>query len=117
MYSTRAAAAAYAVAQGAPASFGAFNAALFRDQPKEGTPGLSEAELEHLANEIGVEKVVTHTFAAQEFFNLVQSGTQLSIDAGVQGTPTVLLSTRKAGTYQWDGTTSIADALSAMAKA
>jgi protein-disulfide isomerase len=48
---------------------------------------------------------------------VVQESTQLSIDAGVQGTPTVLLSSPKSGTYQWDGTTTISDALNAMARA
>jgi protein-disulfide isomerase len=117
MYSTRSAAAAYAVAQGSPAQFGAFNEALFHSQPKENTEGLSEAELENLAHGLGVEPKVTHTFPDQKFLSVVQESTQLSIDAGVQGTPTVLLSSRKAGTYQWDGTTTIADALDAMARA
>ncbi|MDR2380763.1 MAG: thioredoxin domain-containing protein, partial [Bifidobacteriaceae bacterium] len=45
MYSTRATAAAYAVAAGAPDKFGAFNSVLFQNQPREGTPGHTEAEL------------------------------------------------------------------------
>jgi protein-disulfide isomerase len=117
MYSTRSSAAAYAIAHGAPAAFGAFNAAMFRDQPKEGSEGFSEAELEQLAQKAGVPATVTRTLLDPMFLSVVQESTQLAIDAGVQGTPTVLLSSRKAGTYQWDGTLSLTDALEAMARA
>ncbi|MDR1824269.1 MAG: thioredoxin domain-containing protein [Bifidobacteriaceae bacterium] len=116
-YSTRSAAAAYAVAQGAPEHFGAFNALLFNNQPKEGTAGLSGARLEGLAQELGVSQEVTKTFATAAFFSVVQASTQVAIDAGVQGTPTVLLSSPGAGTYQWDGSTSIVDALEVMTRA
>jgi protein-disulfide isomerase len=114
MYSTRAAAAAYAVAAGAPDRFGAFNTALFSDQPAEGSSGLSEAELEHLADSIGIEKDVAHTFADPAFFQKVADVTAAAIRAGLEGTPTVVL-TGHRGSAVWDGTRPIGEALGSMA--
>ncbi|MDR0365569.1 MAG: DsbA family protein [Bifidobacteriaceae bacterium] len=115
MYSTRAAAAAYAVAAGSPEHFGAFNSALCRDQPREGTEGLSDADLAHLAESIGVEKAVTHTFADPKFISMVEDATNLAINGGLQGTPTVLLTGHHRQTFQWDGSESIGEALGSMA--
>ncbi|MDR1189360.1 MAG: DsbA family protein [Bifidobacteriaceae bacterium] len=115
LYSTRAAAAAYAVAAGAPDKFGQFNSTLFADQPAEGSSGLSEAELENLAHSIGIEPVVARTFADNAFLTTVARDTQAAIDIGLQGTPTVLLTGHDRHTFQWDGTASIAESLGSLA--
>ncbi|MDR2253423.1 MAG: thioredoxin domain-containing protein [Bifidobacteriaceae bacterium] len=115
MYSTRAAAAAYAVAQGAPERFGAFNARLFADQPREGGPGLGDAELANLAEQVGVPKKVGLTFADDQFVQAATSATTAALDAGLQGTPTVLLSSHHHGTFQWDGARPVAETLLALA--
>jgi protein-disulfide isomerase len=115
LYSTRAAAAAYAVAAGAPDKFGQFNAALFAQQPAEGSTGLAEAELENLGHQIGIEKAVTRTFADNTFLDTVAQNTQAAIEIGLQGTPTVLLTGHHQPTIQWDGTRPIGESLSSMA--
>ncbi|MDR1635438.1 MAG: thioredoxin domain-containing protein [Bifidobacteriaceae bacterium] len=115
LYSTRAAAAAYAVAAGAPDKFGEFNTALFTHQPAEGSEGLSEPELENLGHTIGIEPKVTRTFADKSFLTTVVSNTQAAIDLGLQGTPTVLLGSHHQETFQWDGARPIAEALGSMA--
>jgi protein-disulfide isomerase len=115
LYSTRAAAAAYAVAAGAPDKFGDFNTALFTHQPAEGSQGLSEPELENLGHSIGIEPKVTRTFADKQFLTMATANTQAAIDLGLQGTPTVLLGGHHQKTFQWDGTRPIAEALGSMA--
>lgn len=115
LYSTRAAAAAYAVAAGAPDKFGAFNAALFAHQPAESSAGLSEAELANLAHSIAIEPVVTRTFADDSMLRQATENTQAAINLGLQGTPTVLLSGHHQPAFQWDGSRPIAEALGSMA--
>ncbi|MDR3360253.1 MAG: DsbA family protein [Bifidobacteriaceae bacterium] len=115
MYSTRAAAAAYAVAAGAPAEFGAFNAALFRDQPREGGPGLSQAELAAIAQGVGIKRKVALTFADDQFMREAGEATRAAIEAGVQGTPTVLLSGHHQGAHLWDGSRPISESLLSLA--
>jgi protein-disulfide isomerase len=115
MYSTRAAAAAYAVAAGSPQHFGAFNTALFRDQPPEGSPGLSEGELTEVAEGVGIAKAVGDTFADDQFLRAATSATAAAVDAGLQGTPTVLLTGHHKNTYQWDGSRPISESLLSMA--
>ncbi|MDR2453977.1 MAG: thioredoxin domain-containing protein [Bifidobacteriaceae bacterium] len=115
LYSTRAAAAAYAVAAGAPARFGAFNAALFADQPREGSAGLSEAELRQVAAASGIEQAVGLTLAGDQFTAAAQAGTQAALEAGLQGTPTVLLSSRHHGAHLWDGSRPVAEWLLSLA--
>jgi protein-disulfide isomerase len=115
LYSTRSAAAAYAVAAGAPDKFGDFNNALFAHQPAEGSPGLSEAELENLGHSIGIEPAVTRTFADDAFLASATGNTQAAIDLGLQGTPTVLLGGRHQRAFQWDGSRPIGETLGSMA--
>ncbi|MDR1443117.1 MAG: thioredoxin domain-containing protein [Bifidobacteriaceae bacterium] len=115
MYSTRAAAAAYAVAANDPGEFGDFSTALFTHQPKEGGSGLSEAELENLGHNIGIEPAVTRTFADKQFLSTVALNTQTALDLGLRGTPTVLLTGRHEPTRQWDGSQPIAEALGSLA--
>jgi protein-disulfide isomerase len=115
LYSTRAAASAYAVAAGAPDKFGAWNTALFTHQPPEGSAGLSEAELANLAHELGIEPVVTRTFSDDSFLDKASEDTQAAINIGLQGTPTVLLTGHHQRTFQWDGQQPIAEALGSMA--
>lgn len=53
-FSSRSAAAAAYVASQAPDKFLAFNAAIFENQPEEGSVGLTDAEMQKLAKEAGV---------------------------------------------------------------
>lgn len=63
-YSTRAGNAAALVADQAPEKFTAFYAALFANQPAEGSTGLSDSEIADLASEVGVPDKVIDQFTA-----------------------------------------------------
>jgi protein-disulfide isomerase len=63
-YSTRAANAAAVVADEAPDSFLAFNAALFANQPPEGSTGLSDDRIASAARGAGVPQKVVDRFTA-----------------------------------------------------
>lgn len=88
-YSTRAANAVATVADGAPDKVLAFSAALFADQPAEGTDGLSDDEIAKLASDAGVPPEVVARFPELTFEPWVTASTGAVFDTGVTGTPTV----------------------------
>jgi protein-disulfide isomerase len=101
-YSSRAARAATTVAALDPAHFGAFDKALWANQPAEGGPGLSDEELAELAREVGVPEDVVGQLAGDEYAKWVAEGTRLVTGSqGFQGTPWVLISNGET-TYPWD---------------
>jgi len=61
-YSTRTVNATAIVADKSPEHFTAFVNALYKDQPEEGTSGLTDAEIAQLAEDLGVPAEVTATF-------------------------------------------------------
>lgn len=90
-YSTRAANAFITVAQADPDRVLAFNKALYDNQPAEGTPGLSDAQIATLAQAAGISRSVTDSFPQLRHAQWVTEGTQADFDSGIQGTPTVLI--------------------------
>lgn len=101
-YSTRAASAAYWVADQAPASFYEFNKALFANQPAENTPGLDNDELAQIAEDAGVPADVAAGIAdgtaratfGQYVYSLTNDATSdeaLANANGSFGTPTILV--------------------------
>jgi protein-disulfide isomerase len=99
-YSTRAANAASCVANYEPDRFLDVNAALFANQPSEGTTGLSNAELVSLAETAGVtDEAVATCITDQEFSDWVGSATDRALSGplpnsslpSLQGTPTVIV--------------------------
>ena len=88
-YSTRAANAIAAVADAAPERVWAFHAALYAEQPAEGTDGLSDDQLAEIATEAGVPGDVVDGFRDGTFRSWVALVTQQAFDSGVQSTPTV----------------------------
>ncbi|WEO77876.1 thioredoxin domain-containing protein [Cryobacterium sp. SO2] len=99
-YSTRAANAASCVANYQPDSFLDVNAALFANQPTEGTSGLTDAELVSLVETAGVtDESVATCITDQEFSKWVGTATDRALAgplpntslAAVTGTPTVLV--------------------------
>jgi protein-disulfide isomerase len=88
-YSTRAANAIAKVADRAPASVLAFNAALFAQQPAEGTRGLSDEQIAALAIEAGVPQDVVNAFTDRTFVPWIINSTDAALKAGVNSTPTV----------------------------
>ena len=116
-YSTRAANAVATVADGAPDRVWAFHQALFAAQPKEGTSGPSDRELADLARAAGVPADVVARFDDGEFTGWVADVTQKAFDAGVTGTPTVLLDGHAfAGDLYTEGPLTEAVAAAAAAK-
>lgn len=97
-YPTRAAAAAFAVAQGDPQHLTAFMERLMAQdvQPAEGTPGLTDAELATIAKDLGAPQPVLDDITSRTWVPYVTHATDLaSRDLGGFGTPTVLLNGRQ----------------------
>ena len=98
-YSTRAATAAALVADRAPETFVGFDAALFAQQPAEGTVGWTDAEIAGIARGAGVPDEVAvviesseYLTGADSFVPWVAAATQQGAqDLGRLATPTVLL--------------------------
>ena len=90
-YSTRAANAVATVADASPEQAWPLHRALFDNQPKEGTQGLSDSELADIARGIGVRDEVVERFDDAEFTGWVADVTQKAFDSGITGTPTVLV--------------------------
>ena len=88
-YSTRAANAFATVADGAPDSAWDFHAALYAQQPEEGSKGLSDDEIADIAEDAGVPADVIDRFEDGTFTGWVASVTEKAFDSGIQGTPTV----------------------------
>jgi protein-disulfide isomerase len=90
-YSTRSANALATVADGAVEQAWDFHRALFTQQPQEGSTGFSDEEMVALAVEAGVPQEVADRFEDRSFEGWVEDVTQASFDAGIEGTPTVLI--------------------------
>ncbi|WP_341728156.1 DsbA family protein [Brooklawnia sp.] len=88
-YSTRAASALIAVASAQPEHALAFNAALYDNQPAEGSTGLDDSQLADLAREAGVSEAVYSTFPEIANADRVDRSNQAALDAGITSTPTI----------------------------
>lgn len=88
-YSTRAANAVATVADAAPDKVWDLHAALYAQQPSEGSEGLSDDRIAEIATGVGVPVDVTDSFAAGIYRPWVAAVTQQAFDSGVQGTPTI----------------------------
>ncbi|MET9340790.1 thioredoxin domain-containing protein [Nonomuraea sp. NPDC003804] len=107
-YSTRAANAVATVADRAPDKVLAFNAALFANQPEEGSRGLSDDEIATLARHAGVSADVVDAFTDRSFEPWITTSTQAVFNTGISGTPTV-----KINGKVFEGDLSTAGALTA----
>lgn len=98
-YSSRAANAAVAVLDLAgPEAFAAFHAALFADQPAEGTAGPDNEALIDQAVAAGADRSdVTPLIEGGAYDQWVGAATDAMSRAGVRGTPTVLIDGEPAG--------------------
>jgi protein-disulfide isomerase len=100
-YSLRAANAAACVAEFAPNHFFDFNDALFIDQPKEGTAGLTDQQIEARATKVGVNEMgqVSKCIQDQRFRSWVQAATTRALNGPIPGadvktiagTPTIIV--------------------------
>ncbi|MFT3798178.1 DsbA family protein [Microbacterium sp.] len=89
-FSSRAAAAFYAVAEADPAHSYAFMQALFKNQPDEGTTGLTDEEMIQIAKDAGVDMTdeLEQTILDQKYLEFAQAQ---SLPEGSTGTPTLLV--------------------------
>ncbi len=87
-YSSRAAAAMYAVAEADPDNAYAFFTALFENQPAEQTPGLTDEELVQVARDAGVDVTteLEDAIISQKFLDFAKSQ---KLPDGARGTPTL----------------------------
>ncbi|WP_372594636.1 DsbA family protein [Actinotalea sp.] len=91
-FSTRSAAAAWAVAEGSPEHYTAFVEAMMAQQPAENTAGLSDEEIAAIATGVGVPQEVADGLADGTFTWWATQATDLaSQDLGSLATPTVLI--------------------------
>ena len=100
-YSLRAANAAACVAEFSPDHFFDFNDTLFIDQPKEGSAGLSDEQIEARATRVGVTEMtqVTKCMADHRFRGWVQAATTRALNGpipgadvkNIAGTPTIIV--------------------------
>lgn len=111
-YSTRAANALFTVYKAEPDKALAFNAALYENQPEEGTAGLSDDQLKALATGVGVSQTVADSFTSMANESSVVQATQSAFAAGVTSTPTVKINGEK-----FTGNTSQAGTLKAAVEA
>ncbi|GIG53713.1 DsbA family protein [Demequina activiva] len=90
-FSTRSANAAATVADAAPEHFLEFTAAMYANQPAEGTTGLSDEEIAQIAIDAGVPETIAETLDDGIFTKWVIAATERASQDGMQGTPTVMV--------------------------
>jgi protein-disulfide isomerase len=88
-YSTRSANAIVTVAENVPDRLLAFNAALFANQPEEGSSGLTNDQIGSLAAEAGVPSDVVSLFGLGTYEPWLAQATDAAFSSGITGTPTV----------------------------
>lgn len=90
-FSTRAANAAATVADQAPEHFHSFTAAMYANQPEEGTEGLDDAAIASIAESAGVPADVAGMLDDGKFTKWVIAATDQASQDGMTGTPTVMV--------------------------
>ena len=88
-YSTRAGNAYATVVDGSPEHVWDFHNALYANQPREGTDGLSDAEIADIAVGVGVPDEVVDRFSDETYRGWVGQSTEDANADGVNGTPTI----------------------------
>lgn len=90
-YSTRAASAAALVADESPDMFLAFVEAMFVNQPAEGSPGLSDAQIQAIASQVGIPDGVVARIPDHEYASWVRVSTERATKDGLPFTPTIAI--------------------------
>ncbi|MBA4857399.1 thioredoxin domain-containing protein [Nocardia farcinica] len=90
-YSSRAANAAYCVAEQDPAKFQTWLKTMFAQQPAEGGAGHTDDQLIEIAREVGYTDAVAGCIQDRTYAKYVTSKTQAVFGEGVQSTPTVFV--------------------------
>lgn len=90
-FSTRSANAVATIADGAPGHVLEFSRLMYMNQPEQGTPGLSDEQIEQIAVEAGVPADVAATIADGKFTKWAVAATEQSSKDGIPGTPAVMI--------------------------
>jgi protein-disulfide isomerase len=90
-YSTRSGNAIATVADGALPQVWELHRALYENQPEEGSAGLTDEQIADIAIEAGVPADVVERFTDGTYEGWIAAATKASAEAGVEGTPTVLV--------------------------
>lgn len=94
-YPTRAAAAAWAVADLDPAHYFDFIEALMANQPAEGSTGLTDRQIADLATRAGVDGTAVQAFTGEDYLAWAATATDIgSQDLSRLTTPTILINGR-----------------------
>ncbi|MEA5457089.1 thioredoxin domain-containing protein [Sinomonas sp. JGH33] len=94
-YSSRAAAAAACVANSNPDKYADFFAELYKQQPAEGSAGLSDQKLKDIASGLGAD--ISKCVDDKTYRPWVKYATQLALSSGVSGTPTAIVDGKQWG--------------------
>ncbi|HIW63107.1 MAG TPA: DsbA family protein [Candidatus Stackebrandtia excrementipullorum] len=92
-YSSRSAAAAVCAAD--EGMFSEYTAALFTNQPSEGSSGLDDKRLAELGTELGMSSEFSSCVMDKTYRGWVQQATDTAADNGVTATPTVFVNGQK----------------------
>ncbi len=90
-YSTRSASAAALIAAESPDSFLAFVEAMFVNQPAENTTGLTDAQIQAIASQVGIAEDVVARIPDHEYSSWVRMATERASKDGLPFTPTVAI--------------------------
>lgn len=91
-YSSRAANAAYCVAEADPTKFQKWVATMYQQQPQEGTQGLPDSKIVEIAAASGyTDPAVAQCITSDKYDGYVQKVTQDVLNSGIKATPTVFV--------------------------
>lgn len=98
-FSTRAAGAAFCVAETDKDRYLDFETVMYTNQPTEGTPGLSSEEIAGLAAGVGVSQAGQDCIRQDRYADYATKVTEDASAAGMRGTPTVYLNDEQIGDW------------------
>ncbi|WP_291379459.1 thioredoxin domain-containing protein [Demequina sp.] len=90
-FSTRAASAAALVAAESPDDYLAFMEAMFVNQPAENTQGLTDAQIQAIASQVGIADDVVARIPDHEYTSWVRTATERASKDGLPFTPTLAI--------------------------
>lgn len=100
-YSTRAAAAAYCVAEDNHDLFPKFVEKMYANQPAEQTTGLTTEQIRDHAREIGASEAAQQCVMDQTYAGYVRRTTSAAQQRGINGTPTLFVDGQKFDGKSW----------------
>lgn len=100
-YSSRAANAAYVVAESDPAKFQGWLQAMFKQQPKEGGTGLTDDQIVQITKEAGyTDPAVAKAITDRKYDKYIKAKTNEVLNSGIQSTPSVFVNGKQIQSSQ-----------------